>query len=210
MRLIGAASIVYVVAIAFGMTGSAPAVQTPATAAPSMTGDSAPRRDGQDIFRYDTFGDEQLWTDVLRMQEAIAKVDPATALAVGLKVDVDALPPASSQPFGPASRSHQPCGHDRTLEAERSRRREGNGQRGGRADTRRHHLRAVPFIGRRLVRARDRQASRWLGQHRSERWRDCRPVAGAGRRDQGGIPRHGARASTIRVITRSTARISFR
>jgi len=52
-----------------------------------------PQQDGQQIFRHDTFGDEQLWTNVLRMHEAIAKVDPATALAVGLKVDVDALPP---------------------------------------------------------------------------------------------------------------------
>ena len=51
-------------------------------------------RNGQAIFRFDTFGDEQLWTDVLRMHEPIATVDPATALAVGLKVDVDALPPA--------------------------------------------------------------------------------------------------------------------
>ena len=49
-------------------------------------------RDGRAIFRYDTFGDEQLWTDVLRMHEVIATVPPATALAVGLKVDVDALP----------------------------------------------------------------------------------------------------------------------
>lgn len=49
---------------------------------------------GQQIFRYDTFGDEQLWTDVLRMHEVVANVPPATALAVGLKVDVDALPPA--------------------------------------------------------------------------------------------------------------------
>jgi hypothetical protein len=48
--------------------------------------------EGQAVFRYDTFGDEQLWTDVLKMHEAVAKVDPATALAVGLKVDVDALP----------------------------------------------------------------------------------------------------------------------
>jgi mono/diheme cytochrome c family protein len=48
---------------------------------------------GREIFRYDTFGDEQLWTDVLRMHEAIATVSPATALAVGLKVDVEALPP---------------------------------------------------------------------------------------------------------------------
>ena len=47
---------------------------------------------GQQIFRFDTFGDEQLWTDVLRMHEALRAVDPATALAVGLKVDVDALP----------------------------------------------------------------------------------------------------------------------
>ncbi|HEY7170394.1 MAG TPA: hypothetical protein VH417_06070 [Vicinamibacterales bacterium] len=51
-------------------------------------------RDGQQIFRHDTFGDEQLWTRVLRMPEAISKVDPTTALAVGLKVDADALPPA--------------------------------------------------------------------------------------------------------------------
>ena len=49
---------------------------------------------GRRIFRYDTFGDEQLWTDVLRMHEVVANVSPATALAVGLKVDVDALPPS--------------------------------------------------------------------------------------------------------------------
>ncbi|WP_191061628.1 hypothetical protein [Geminicoccus harenae] len=48
--------------------------------------------DGRRIFRYDTFGDEQLWTDVLRMHEVIATVPPATALGVGLKVDVQALP----------------------------------------------------------------------------------------------------------------------
>ena len=53
----------------------------------------APAPDGKAIFRFDTFGDEQLWTDVLRMHEVIAKVSPASALAVGLKVDVEALPP---------------------------------------------------------------------------------------------------------------------
>jgi mono/diheme cytochrome c family protein len=51
-------------------------------------------RDGQHIFRHDTFGDEQLWTEVLRMHEVIPTVDPTTALAVGLKVDVKALPSA--------------------------------------------------------------------------------------------------------------------
>ena len=48
---------------------------------------------GRDIFRFDTFGSDQLWTDVLQMHDVIqSAVDPATALAVGLKVDVDALP----------------------------------------------------------------------------------------------------------------------
>ncbi len=54
---------------------------------------SAKPVDGQAIFRYDTFGDEQLWTGVLRMHEVIPAVSPATALGVGLKVDVQALPP---------------------------------------------------------------------------------------------------------------------
>ena len=50
-------------------------------------------RKGREIFRFDTFGDEQLWTTVLRMHEVIPTIDPVTALAVGLKVDVEALPP---------------------------------------------------------------------------------------------------------------------
>ena len=49
--------------------------------------------DGEAIFRFETFGDEQLWTDVLRMHEVLPSVTPATALSVGLKVDADALPP---------------------------------------------------------------------------------------------------------------------
>jgi len=50
---------------------------------------------GLQIFRFDTFGDEAKWTDTLRMHEVIAAaVDPTTALSVGLKVDVDALPQA--------------------------------------------------------------------------------------------------------------------
>lgn len=50
---------------------------------------------GREIFRFDTFGDEQFWTDTLRMHEVIQQaVTPAIALAVGLKVDVDALPQA--------------------------------------------------------------------------------------------------------------------
>ena len=56
---------------------------------------------GQQIFRFDTFGDEDFWGGQLRLHEAIEGeqfggvgpgVSPATALEVGLKVDVKALP----------------------------------------------------------------------------------------------------------------------
>jgi hypothetical protein len=50
--------------------------------------------DGKTIFRFDTFGDEQLWTDQLRLNKVIeSSLDPLTALQqLGLKVDVEALP----------------------------------------------------------------------------------------------------------------------
>jgi len=58
-------------------------------------------KQGKEIFRFDTFGDEVFWGDALRLHQAIAGekqggvgpgVSPKTALAVGLKVDLDALP----------------------------------------------------------------------------------------------------------------------
>jgi mono/diheme cytochrome c family protein len=58
------------------------------------TGPSAEVLDrGREIFRFDTFGDEQFWTDTLRMHEVIQQaVTPSVALSVGLRVDADALP----------------------------------------------------------------------------------------------------------------------
>jgi hypothetical protein len=59
--------------------------------------------EGREIFRYDTFGDEAFWGDTLKLHQAIAGaknggvgpgVSPKTALSVGLKVDMDALPAA--------------------------------------------------------------------------------------------------------------------
>lgn len=95
MKLIGAASILFVIVLAFAVSGVTPATHASQLApAASRNDGEAKRQAGQDIFRFDTFGDEQLWTDVLRMHEVIPTVDPATALAVGLKVDVEALPPA--------------------------------------------------------------------------------------------------------------------
>lgn len=56
---------------------------------------------GRATFRFATFGDEAFWTDGLGLDKAIAGgklggvgagVSPKTALALGLKVDMDALP----------------------------------------------------------------------------------------------------------------------
>ena len=56
---------------------------------------------GRQIFRFDTFGDEAFWGDTVKLHQAVAGaklggvgpgVSPKTALAVGLKVDVDVLP----------------------------------------------------------------------------------------------------------------------
>jgi hypothetical protein len=57
-----------------------------------IEGDGRPVTEGQRI-RFDTFGDEQLWTDTLVCTRSSKSVDPTTALKVGLKVDADALPP---------------------------------------------------------------------------------------------------------------------
>src|SRR5712691_10717303 len=59
--------------------------------------------DGRQVFRFDTFGDEAYWGDALELHKAIAGernggvgpgVSPKTALSVGLKVDLDAIPAA--------------------------------------------------------------------------------------------------------------------
>jgi mono/diheme cytochrome c family protein len=77
MRLIAVASAIFAITLTATISGE-------------PKGGSQP--DGQQIFRYDTFGDEQLWTNVLRMHDVVKGVDPSTALAAGLKVDADALP----------------------------------------------------------------------------------------------------------------------
>lgn len=93
---------------------SAATTATPDAAAPSGPTSAGPqfdqviRKNGHDMlqegrktFRFDTFGDEAFWGDTLGLHQAIAGaenggtgpgVSPRTALAVGLKVDQDALP----------------------------------------------------------------------------------------------------------------------
>ena len=87
MRLNGVALLIYLLATTLSISGAA-------QHGGAQQDQDDDHRDGQTIFRYDTFGDEQLWTNVLRMHEVIPQVDPSTALGVGLKVDVRALPPS--------------------------------------------------------------------------------------------------------------------
>lgn len=63
-------------------------------------------KEGRETFRHDTFGCESFWGDALQLHQAIAGeklggvgpgVSPKTALEVGLKVDMDALPPGLVQ-----------------------------------------------------------------------------------------------------------------
>ena len=63
--------------------------------------DKALEGEGMDIFRFDTFGDEEFWSGLLHLDKAIAGtsnggfgpgVSPNKALAVGLKVDAEVLP----------------------------------------------------------------------------------------------------------------------
>src|SRR3712207_5394565 len=84
-----------------GEAGKGPAQQADKDAAAR-----AMVEDGKQIFRFDTFGDEAFWGDKLKLHQAIQGskfggvgpgVSPKTALAVGLKVDMEALPAALVQ-----------------------------------------------------------------------------------------------------------------
>jgi hypothetical protein len=103
-------TVLAVVACAGGMVAINSAAQQPAQSARKPdTFDDVIRRnsdrmleEGQRIFRYDTFGDEAFWGGALQLHRAIEGekfggvgpgVSPAMALAVGLKVDAEALPP---------------------------------------------------------------------------------------------------------------------
>ena len=107
MRLAAAASVIGVSAIALVMLAGESAGDNERERSLSKNDrhiESHARRlveDGRQIFRFDTFGSEAFFGDALQLHKAIAGeknggvgpgVSPKTALAVGLKVDVDALP----------------------------------------------------------------------------------------------------------------------
>ena len=134
--------------------------------------------EGRRIFRFDTFGDEAFWGGALKLHQAIAGernggvgpgVSPATALAVGLKVDVEALPRRRAQgdPARPRE-SERSGGHARAARARTpSSASPADARRRRPPRRRRHPVLAVPLDRRRLGRARHRPAPRRLAEPRS-------------------------------------------
>lgn len=50
---------------------------------------------GRQIFRFDTFGDEAFWGGQLQLHHALNTLTPQNALALGLKIDANALSPST-------------------------------------------------------------------------------------------------------------------
>ncbi|HET6869091.1 MAG TPA: hypothetical protein VFH80_24485 [Solirubrobacteraceae bacterium] len=101
IRLVAAGTALVVLGAAlFGM--SAVARRSPSHPAPRAKSPNAKLyAQGQRVFRFDTFGDQAFWGRQLKLHKAIEGkklggvgpgVSPKTALAVGLKVDANALP----------------------------------------------------------------------------------------------------------------------
>src|SRR5215472_15271193 len=109
--LAGALVAMSVTALASAHKASAPGASArPGAGAHRMNGsddeDNSLISQGQQTFRFDTFGDEAFWGGTLGLNQAIEGaanggigpgLSPKTALALGLKVDVDALPTSVQQ-----------------------------------------------------------------------------------------------------------------
>ena len=95
--------------VLFELSGSSSAREQPQAASGNQAVQTQATQlvdQGRQIFRFDTFGDEQFWGDSLKLHRAVAGaanggvgpgLSPRAALGVGLKVDVDALPPELQQ-----------------------------------------------------------------------------------------------------------------
>lgn len=80
----------------WSLSGSAALVIAVALAACRQFPETPPandlQRQGREIFRDDTFGNEKFWTDTARLHEVVQNdIQPLEALSLGLKVDMDRL-----------------------------------------------------------------------------------------------------------------------
>jgi cytochrome c5 len=89
-------SIGWAIVLATGVTLIACGAKSPASGDPDATASAQSgegSREGREIFRFDTFGDDQFWTDTLHLNQIVEQsLDPTTALKTGLKVDASVLP----------------------------------------------------------------------------------------------------------------------
>ncbi|HEX2165339.1 MAG TPA: hypothetical protein VHM02_15455 [Thermoanaerobaculia bacterium] len=74
--------------------GPVPTVQAPAKADPIVSHAMASLERGRQTFRYDPFGSNLFFSNTLGLNEVLSQVTPRQALALGVKVDVDNLPPS--------------------------------------------------------------------------------------------------------------------
>jgi cytochrome c5 len=84
-----------------GTVSAVSAAHAGASADPAQRNADRQVAQGRQVFRFDTFGDEAVWGDVLGLHKAIegaklggvgAGISPKQALALGLKVDATAIP----------------------------------------------------------------------------------------------------------------------
>ena len=160
--------------------------------------------EGRQIFRFDTFGDEAFWGGTLKLHQAIAGrrlggvgpgVSPRTALAVGLKVDAEALPPNVLRRSGTGAVDlNDPAVTLALLDANAVVGVTGDRDPARTAAVGRNPMLALSFDGRRFVCAGYRPAARRLAESRSERRRHRRAGAGSQRRRRPAADRsaHGA------------------
>ena len=126
--------------------------------------DSSPLAEGQRIFRFDTFGDEQYWTDTARLHEVVEEhLRPLKALGLGVKVDLDKLNLLKfvmHNPFGTSGtkellRENAVVGVQATFDKEANIARIGI------------HVRILPFHGRQHTAPWDRPPARRVAESRS-------------------------------------------
>lgn len=102
-----ARSLALPVAVAFAITvagcgggdGNNNGADGPVTSVKPVVHQTGNAASGQQVFRFETFGNERFWTDAMRLQQGIvaAGVTPVDALKLGLSVDIDALSTATQQ-----------------------------------------------------------------------------------------------------------------
>ena len=140
MRLIAVASTIFTLALML--------VLSVGHSADAVADQNDPNvREGQHIFRYDTFGDEQLWTDVLRMHEVVETVSPATGIRGRSESRYRRFARRRDRCVESGTgKSERPSRDDRLAAAQLGRRRYGKSWGFGAVGKCGHHMRALPLV----------------------------------------------------------------